>query len=442
MAHSPTDADSRYTAVGRKKLFSYVSKIDARFASLEKRMKPYLDMTEKELDEISRESGEISTDAESSRPISRDSNEASFDLGGQRYRPRANKWSGGISTDAESSRSISRDPTAYYSDLAGSSQAKAASLSMAEVKRLLDNPAKFSRRMSQSDLGPNAGFNATAEVLHEEWRWSWEQCVLNLLTDHDYHDRARRTINRYIDNCRINYDMSEYDKQRMDAADDEDGEQSMDVSDDEDGEQSMEMSDDEDSDGGVALDGEAATGSYDYGEMARAAASGAGTHSLSGGSRGDQLSLKDLSDHEQLLQCKYYNVYHHEHQQQRQCRDFITDDPDAVIRCLSCGKQGHMEDDCPELTCTHCGAFDEHFSGACPRHIKCGRCRQRGHDAADCENLRRVEAGGPGDPCDVCGGGGHAEEECSGLWRTYVPSESNIKKISREQNYQLSMLND
>ncbi|KAK3714442.1 hypothetical protein LTR37_007748 [Vermiconidia calcicola] len=419
MACSPTDADSRSAAVGRKrKQHPGAFDTDARFASLEKRLKAYLDMTENAQDDSSKESGEISTDAESSRPIS-------------------------------------RDPTAYFSDLVDPPQAKAATLSMAEVERLLNDPANFSRRMSQSDLGPNAGFKATAEVLHGEWRWSWEQCVLNLVTDHDYHDRARRTINRYIDNCRIDYSRSEYYEQRMDAADDEDGEQSMDVSEDEEGEQSMDVSDDEegekrmdvsddeDSDGGVALNEEAAAGSYDYGEMARAAASGAGAHHITGGSRGDQLTLKDLPEHEQLRQCRYFNIYHHEHQQQRQCRDFIIDHLDAVIRCLSCGKQGHMEDDCPELTCTHCGAFDEHFSGACPRHIKCGRCRRRGHDAVHCMSLRRVEAGGPGDPCDVCGGGGHAEEECSRLWRTYVPSESNINPgFANAQNYQVFVLNN
>ncbi|KAK1046552.1 hypothetical protein LTR74_017942 [Friedmanniomyces endolithicus] len=112
---------------------------------------------------------------------------------------------------------------------------------------------------------------------------------------------------------------------------------------------------------------------------------------------------------------------------------FLLTDPDAVIRCLSCGGVGHLDYDCPGNTCRHCGTTDEHLSDACPTIRKCSNCRQRGHVHHECDR-RAVRGGGAGDPCDICGRTGHVEEECSGLWRTIgrVDSQRPVRKIPVE----------
>jgi hypothetical protein len=105
--------------------------------------------------------------------------------------------------------------------------------------------------------------------------------------------------------------------------------------------------------------------------------------------------------------------------------------PDDLVRCLSCGDRGHMQDFCPANTCSHCRS-KSHFSRACPSHQKCSRCRQRGHRSATCSRPSKM-AGGIGDECDVCGERGHAEEECSGIWTTFKPLRDNVKVIAEDE---------
>lgn len=105
--------------------------------------------------------------------------------------------------------------------------------------------------------------------------------------------------------------------------------------------------------------------------------------------------------------------------------------PSDLIMCLSCGARGHKQATCPGNTCSHCRS-KSHFSRACPSHQKCSRCRQRGHRSAQCSHPTKM-AGGIGDECDVCGEGGHAEEECAGIWQTFKPTRDNIKVIPAEQ---------
>ncbi|KAK4541470.1 hypothetical protein LTR36_007916 [Oleoguttula mirabilis] len=151
----------------------------------------------------------------------------------------------------------------------------------------------------------------------------------------------------------------------------------------------------------------------DYGGLARAAASADGNASAPA----TYVRLLEISEEDQQLQYRY----------------FAISDPVAYVRCLSCGIEGHMEDDCPAHTCEHCGALDQHFSAACPAYSKCSRCRRRGHDARTCTN-RSVESGAvAGDVCDVCGDVGHVEEECSGLWRTYKAEEANTVKVPAQE---------
>lgn len=97
-----------------------------------------------------------------------------------------------------------------------------------------------------------------------------------------------------------------------------------------------------------------------------------------------------------------------------------------LVRCLSCGGRGHMHYRCSAQNCTHCSS-KSHFSRACPSHQKCKRCRERGHRDHQCSRSSR-QAGKLGDECDVCGELGHAEEECSGIWLTFDPVQSDRHK--------------
>ncbi|RMY82564.1 hypothetical protein D0864_08033 [Hortaea werneckii] len=145
----------------------------------------------------------------------------------------------------------------------------------------------------------------------------------------------------------------------------------------------------------------------DYGAFAREAAASDSTDKYDRGIR-----LYEASEEEQELQHRYFHI----------------EGTAAHVRCLSCGEEGHVVDTCPENTCKHCGAFEDHFSRACPTFVKCGRCRQRGHDSRTCRNQSRP-AGGRFDPCDICQDVDHVEEECPKLWRWYEPQENTVLKI-------------
>ncbi|KXL43167.1 hypothetical protein M433DRAFT_150347 [Acidomyces richmondensis BFW] len=146
----------------------------------------------------------------------------------------------------------------------------------------------------------------------------------------------------------------------------------------------------------------------DYGSLARAAAS----VQTNGASETDLwIRLCDIPESEQILQYRYFGLI----------------DGCTYVRCLICGREGHMQDTCPERICAHCGVANVHFSSACPKFRKCRLCRRRGHLARECRNPS-VQGGGPGDPCDVCGEIGHIEEECSDLWRFYQIQDKDIVK--------------
>lgn len=111
----------------------------------------------------------------------------------------------------------------------------------------------------------------------------------------------------------------------------------------------------------------------------------------------------------------------------------------SLVRCLSCGDRGHMHYSCPAQTCTHCSSTS-HFSRACPSHQKCKRCRQRGHRDHQCSRSSK-QAGKMGDECDVCGELGHAEEECSGIWLTFNPGQSDRHKRIADNQMVVSCYN-
>ncbi|KAK5164936.1 uncharacterized protein LTR77_009601 [Saxophila tyrrhenica] len=175
--------------------------------------------------------------------------------------------------------------------------------------------------------------------------------------------------------------------------------------------------DDGDSDAGMAEDDEAETeASYDppaaFTAVTRPATSAPSDPKFSSAaSFTPTLKVHELSPHDRDLQERYFNA-----------------SPESDVHCLCCAALGHLADFCPARVCAHCQS-DTHFSSACPTHIKCARCRRRGHKARDCKSLTSIAPGGPNDPCDYCGGYGHVEEVCSSLWRSYAPDPATVKKI-------------
>lgn len=108
-----------------------------------------------------------------------------------------------------------------------------------------------------------------------------------------------------------------------------------------------------------------------------------------------QLRLKDLSPDQLEEQLKY--VFWH------LGRDQI--DLNRLARCLHCQEEGHINDQCPEKTCKHCGQTGEHNSVFCPEVQKCSTCRQIGH--SHCNGMKNNTV-----PCDFCSRSGHSEQEC------------------------------
>ena len=154
--------------------------------------------------------------------------------------------------------------------------------------------------------------------------------------------------------------------------------------------------------------------SYDYGELARIAASGT-NDAIAFVADPNSVRLFEIPDAEQVLQRRYFHIT----------------DSEAFVRCLCCGKEGHMEESCPSRTCAHCGALDEHFSGACPDNQHCGRCRQRGHTTAGCTALSSSLMPGLNSTCDTCGRD-HVEEECSELWRNGIGDDATIVQVPQQ----------
>lgn len=126
--------------------------------------------------------------------------------------------------------------------------------------------------------------------------------------------------------------------------------------------------------------------------------------------------LADLSSHDLNAQLRYFHT--------TRAREEI--DGKTPVRCLVCAKEGHMAGLCESLTCSTCGAFNQHTIQACPNNVKCGKCREQGHDESRCPyKLKRM-------PwyeivCDLCHRNGHIEQDCELIWRTSGrPWESDL----------------
>ena len=115
--------------------------------------------------------------------------------------------------------------------------------------------------------------------------------------------------------------------------------------------------------------------------------------------------LADLNVYDLNTQLKYFHT--------TKVREEV--DGNTLVRCLVCTKEGHMAGICGFLTCSVCGAFNQHLTQACPHNTKCAKCREEGHDESHCKlrKMRKHEI-----VCDLCQRNGHVEEDCELIWRT------------------------
>ena len=117
--------------------------------------------------------------------------------------------------------------------------------------------------------------------------------------------------------------------------------------------------------------------------------------------------LRDLDPQDLNVQLKYFHV-----------TKTATDvDPSMPVQCLVCAQAGHMADTCDVLTCSSCGAYNQHTTQLCPRRAKCSKCREQGHGWSECQyKLKHITL----DEiiCNLCQRTGHNEGDCELVWRT------------------------
>ena len=139
---------------------------------------------------------------------------------------------------------------------------------------------------------------------------------------------------------------------------------------------------------------------------------------------GRALTLAHLNDEDLRAQIRYFCIG-----QDPRTIDFMA----IAVRCLVCSGEGHMASSCPKLTCTNCGAFNDHFPPFCPVSQRCPRCHERGHNQAECKSRLRVPASQG--TCDLCSTTGHNADDCELLWRSgplavVNVTDSRLKRLS------------
>lgn len=155
-----------------------------------------------------------------------------------------------------------------------------------------------------------------------------------------------------------------------------------------------------------AVEGESMTGHSSSDSHPDAAVAGPPTMNYPG----SDVCLAMLSPEERQLQVLYWNI----------------SNPDVLVRCPICSKQGHMTGSCPSRVCAHCDAVDDHFSTACPSQQRCTKCREKGHGAESCPS-KLIRSSVDGFECDICAGD-HLEQHCSWIWRTFDPAKMPVVK--------------
>lgn len=108
-------------------------------------------------------------------------------------------------------------------------------------------------------------------------------------------------------------------------------------------------------------------------------------------------------------------------------RRYFPSASDQSSMCLLCGRAGHTSDSCPHTACKFCNAKD-HWDFCCPTRERCSKCRQLGHGKTSCSEklaLTRDE----GLACGFCNSVEHFEENCTDIWRSFVPDSNSTKAV-------------
>lgn len=92
--------------------------------------------------------------------------------------------------------------------------------------------------------------------------------------------------------------------------------------------------------------------------------------------------------------------------------------------CDNCHKRGHIRVKCKTVVCHKCGVVGDHYETHCPTTVVCVRCGERGHVAAACTSKSRKRQ-----YCNSCDSFRHGNENCPGIWRSYLTIPENDGKL-------------
>ena len=113
--------------------------------------------------------------------------------------------------------------------------------------------------------------------------------------------------------------------------------------------------------------------------------------------------LQELSPDDLHAQIRYFHF--------GKIRDDV--DLEEQVRCLCCGQKGHMAADCEQLICSKCGAYNMHPATHCDMEVRCSRCGHLGHQVSECSKTSKANL-----VCRLCKDNGHNEQDCELFWRT------------------------
>ncbi|KAF4125719.1 protein AIR1/2 [Geosmithia morbida] len=111
-----------------------------------------------------------------------------------------------------------------------------------------------------------------------------------------------------------------------------------------------------------------------------------------------------------------------------QLRRYFPSAKDPTNMCLLCGGVGHTSANCSKASCKFCDS-PKHWSYACPTRVRCGNCRQLGHTSSVCTE-RLALTKDEGLACCFCGSPGHLEDDCTEIWRSFVPTEDAVRTVT------------
>ena len=136
-----------------------------------------------------------------------------------------------------------------------------------------------------------------------------------------------------------------------------------------------------------------------------------GEHSLPNGAAESPAATEPIDDHTM-----------------EQLRKYFPSATDLTNLCLLCGRKGHMSANCSSSACKFCGSI-QHWHFSCPTRSRCGKCRQLGHSSSTCEEklaLTKAE----GLACSFCSSADHLEDDCTEIWRSFVPDADSIHTVA------------